>query len=227
MSESVEMYLLTIYRLSEEAEVVPANVLLAQRLGVSAVSVTEMIKKLRERGLVEKQDRRIRLSREGERLALNVIRKHRLCERLLVDRLGIPWDHAHEQSCRLEHFLSDTVADALEAFLGHPATCPHGHPIPDREGRVRPSELIPLSSCGAGEQVVVEQVSEESMELLRYLDEVGLKPCRRVRIEQVAPFEGPLLVSTGGPPFPLSREVAGKVGVRRDPPSLPAPLAAP
>lgn len=214
MSESVEMYLLTIYRMAEEEAVAPANVHLAQRLGVSAVSVTEMVRKLQEKGLIERKARAIRLSRAGERLALSVIRKHRLAERLLVDRLGIPWDHAHEQACRLEHILSDTVADALEEFLGHPATCPHGHPIPDREGHVVHAETRTLASCEAGDRLVVDQVSEESMDLLRYMEEVGLKPGREVLVEQVAPFEGPLLVSTGGKAFPLSRDVAAKVAVR-------------
>lgn len=213
MSESVEMYLLTIYRLSEEEDVVPANVRLAQRLGVSAVSVTEMVRKLQEKGLIKRQAREIRLSREGERIALNVIRKHRLAERLLVDRLGISWDHAHEQACRLEHILSDDVADALDQYLEHPATCPHGHPIPDRDGHVAHLDIRPLASCKAGERVRVQMVSEESMELLRYLDEVGLRPGQEVHIEQVAPFEGPLLISTGKSAFPLSREVAGKVAV--------------
>lgn len=207
------MYLLTIYRLSEEEDIVPANVRLAQRLGVSAVSVTEMVRKLQEKGLIKRQAREIRLSREGERIALSVIRKHRLAERLLVDRLGISWDHAHEQACRLEHILSDSVADALDEFLGHPPTCPHGHPIPDREGHVASLDVRSLASSKPGDRLVVQMVSEESMELLRYLDEVGLRPGQEVVVEQVAPFEGPLLISTGRKAFPLSREVAGKVTV--------------
>lgn len=214
VSESIEMYLLTIYRLSEEEEVVPANVRLAQRLGVSAVSVTEMVRKLEERGLIRRQDREIQLSREGERIALSVIRKHRLAERLLVDRLGIPWHHAHEQACRLEHSLSDEVADALDSFLGHPTTCPHGHPIPDRGGNVQQRDAVPLASLVAGDRVLIERVSEESPELLRYLEEVGLRPGQEILIEQVAPFEGPMLVSTGEKSFPLARSVANKVAVQ-------------
>ena len=104
VSESVQMYLLTIYRLTQEGEVAPTNARLAERLGVSAVSVTEMVRKLHEKGLILKKRRAIALSREGERIALNVIRKHRLAERLLVDRLGIPWAHAYDQACKLETF---------------------------------------------------------------------------------------------------------------------------
>ena len=221
MSESVEMYLLTIYRLAEQEEVVAANVRLAQRLGVSAVSVAEMVRKLEERGLIRREGRKIQLSHEGERLALSVIRKHRLAERLLVDRLGIPWDHAHEQACRLEHILSDQVADALDDFLDRPGTCPHGHPIPDRSGHIRYPETRPLSSVQPGERVVLHRVSEESSELLRYLDEVGLRPGQEIRVEQVAAFDGLMQVSVGSKSFPLSREVASKVAVLAGEPLSP------
>ncbi len=208
------MYLLTIYRLTQEGAVPASNVRLAERLGVSKVSVTEMVRKLQEKGLIQKTRRAIALSREGERIALNVIRKHRLAERLLVDRLGIPWAHAYDQACKLEHILSDEVADALEKFLGHPATCPHGQPIPDQHGCLPPQrEAWPLSSVKAGERVTIEQVKEGSVELLNYLVEVGLRPGQEITVEQVAPFDGPLLISTGERSFPLSREVAGKVAV--------------
>ena len=220
VSESVQMYLLTIYRLSEEGEVVPANIRLAERLGVSAVSVTEMVRKLHEKGLILKKSRALQLTREGERIVLNVIRKHRLAERLLVDRLGIPWAHAYDQACKLEHILSDEVADALDEFLGHPTTCPHGQPIPDRAGNIELRDAWPLASVLAGQQVVIERVKEGSVELVDYLVEVGLWPGQRVTVEQVAPFEGPLLVSVDGKSFPLSREVAGKVAVR---PAHPTP----
>jgi DtxR family Mn-dependent transcriptional regulator len=208
------MYLLTIYRLSEEGEVVPANVRLAERLGVSAVSVTEMVRKLHEKGLILKKSRALQLTREGERIALNVIRKHRLAERLLVDRLGIPWAHAYDQACKMEHILSDQVADALDDFLGHPTTCPHGQPIPDRLGTIQLQDAWPLASVLAGQQVLIERVKEGSVELVDYLVQVGLWPGQQVTVEQVAPFEGPLLVSVAGKSFPLSREVAGKVAVR-------------
>lgn len=216
VSESVQMYLLTIYRLTQEGEVAPANARLAERLGVSAVSVTEMVRKLHEKGLILKKRRAIALSREGERIALNVIRKHRLAERLLVDRLEIPWAHAYDQACKLEHILSDEVADALEEFLGHPATCPHGQPIPDRRGGIAPQpETWPLAAVQAGQRVTIEQVKEGSVELLNYLVEVGLRPGQEITVEQVAPFDGPLLVSAGDRSFPLSREVAGKVAVSK------------
>lgn len=207
------MYLLTIYRLNLEGE--RAGIArLASRLGVSAASSTEMIKKLSERGLVQKNGRGLGLTTAGEKLALGVIRKHRLAERLLTDCLHLSWEVAHEQSCRLEHILTDEVADALEIFLKHPTTCPHGHPIPDREGKLALTAATPLSECREGDVAVVDRVIEESMEILRYLEEVGLHPGREVLVEQVGPFQGPLLIKLDGKAVALSREVASQVLVR-------------
>ena len=210
MSESTEMYLLTIYKLNQQHGSA-GNTQLANWLGVSTASITEMVKKLADKGLVERKGRKLRLLPEGRSIALKVIRKHRLAERLLTDHLKIPWDHAHEQSCRLEHILSDTVVDSLEEFLGYPKTCPHGHPIPDKEGNVELVDAPPLSDFPEGSVVIVERVSEESPEVLRYLEQQKVFPGEEIRITKVAPFEGPLLVEIGGDSLPLRREIASKV----------------
>jgi DtxR family Mn-dependent transcriptional regulator len=153
----------------------------------------------------------LRLLPEGRSIALKVIRKHRLAERLLTDHLKIPWDHAHEQSCRLEHILSDTVVDSLEKFLGYPKTCPHGHPIPDKDGRIELTDAPRLSDFPEGSVVIVERVSEESSDVLKYLEDQKVFPGKEISITKVAPFEGPLLVEIGGESLPLSREIASKV----------------
>lgn len=218
MSESTEMYLLTIYKLNEQVGQA-GNTQMANWLGVSTASITEMVKKLMEKGLVERKGRILNLRPEGEKIALRVIRKHRLAERFLTDHLKIPWDHAHEQACRLEHILSDEVVNALEGYLGNPATCPHGHPIPDRHGNLKPSDAPRLAEHEEGVELVVDRVSEESSEILRYLDQIGMRPGTRLVIEKIAPFEGPLLVKVHGEALPLSREIAGKVWARRLPPN--------
>lgn len=210
MSESTEMYLLTIYKLNQQHGTA-GNTQLANWLGVSTASITEMIKKLAEKGLVERKGRQLKLLPEGLSIALKVIRKHRLAERLLTDHLNIPWDHAHEQSCRLEHILTDRVVDALEEFLGYPKTCPHGHPIPDKEGNVVFTEAPRLSDFPEGSTVIVERVSEESSEILRYLEEQKIFPGEEMVISKIAPFDGPLLVQIGEESLPLSREIASKV----------------
>lgn len=210
MSESTEMYLLTIYKLNQQHGSA-GNTQLANWLGVSTASITEMVKKLADRGLIERKGRKLRLLPKGQAIALKVIRKHRLAERLLTDHLKIPWDHAHEQSCRLEHILSDSVVDSLEEFLGYPKTCPHGHPIPDKDGNLELVEAPRLSDFEEGAVVVVERVSEESTEVLRYLEEQKVFPGEEIHIAKVAPFEGPLLVEIRGESLPLSREIASKV----------------
>jgi len=204
------MYLLTIYKLNQQHGTA-GNTQLANWLGVSTASITEMIKKLAEKGLVERKGRQLKLLPEGRSIALKVIRKHRLAERLLTDHLNIPWDHAHEQSCRLEHVLSDRVVDALETFLGNPKTCPHGHPIPDKQGNIVLTEAPRLSEFAEGTTVIVERVSEESSEVLCYLEEMKVFPGEEISITKVAPFEGPLLVDIGGESIPMSREIASKV----------------
>lgn len=213
MSESTEMYLLTIYKLNQ-LHGRAGNTQLASWLGVSTASITEMIKKLTDRGLVERKGRSLSLRPEGRAIALKVIRKHRLAERLLTDHLKIPWDHAHEQACRLEHILSDQVVDALERFLDFPKTCPHGHPIPDKEGHLEFADAPPLSEYPEGSRVVIERVSEESADILRYLESVRLFPGEPLTITKVAPFDGPLLVQVRDEALPLSREIASKVWAR-------------
>jgi DtxR family Mn-dependent transcriptional regulator len=214
MSESTEMYLLTIYKLNQ-LHGTAGNTQLANWLGVSTASITEMVKKLAEKGLVERKGRRLQLKPQGRSIALKVIRKHRLAERFLTDHLNIPWDHAHEQSCRLEHILSDTVVDQLEEFLGHPKTCPHGHPIPDKEGNIEVIDAPRLSDFEEGDVVLVERVSEESPEVLRYLQEQKLFPGEEIKISKIAPFEGPLLIEVSGEPLPLSRDIASKVWAQK------------
>ncbi len=216
MSESTEMYLLTIYKLNQ-LHGRAGNTQLASWLGVSTASITEMVKKLTDRGLVERKGRSLFLLPDGRTIALKVIRKHRLAERLLTDHLNIPWDHAHEQACRLEHILSDQVVDALEEFLHYPKTCPHGHPIPDKDGHLEMTIAPPLSEFPEGSRVIVERVSEESAEVLRYLQGLKLLPGEELTIAKIAPFDGPLLVQIRDESLPLSREIAAKVWVRPAP----------
>ena len=213
MSESTEMYLLTIYKLNQEHGRA-GNTQLASWLGVSTASITEMIKKLAEKGLVERKGRDLSLLPEGRKIALKVIRKHRLAERLLTDHLKISWDHAHEQACRLEHILSDKVVDALEEFLDYPTTCPHGHPIPDRQGQLKFEDIPRLSEYPEGTTVIVERVSEESAEILRYLEQARIAPGAEIVISKIAPFDGPLLVHVQGESLPLGRDIASRVWAR-------------
>lgn len=213
-SSAIEEYLEAIYKLQKkEHPVRPSS--LAGQLGVSAASAVEMAKKLSDEALVYRSPGGgICLTEEGEKQALHLIRKHRLAERFLTDILGISWDKAHEEACKFEHVLADEVEDGLDRLLDSPATCPHGQPIPAKDGTVVETRSKPLCDMRAGDKAVIVLVAEEEPKMLRYLATLGLVPERIVEVEQVAPFNGPLLIQVGGPKYALGREIAEKILVR-------------
>jgi DtxR family Mn-dependent transcriptional regulator len=196
----VEEYLETIQALTEEGTpVIQARI--AQRLGRSAPSVSEMLERLSADGYVRRSGRTIALTEQGRALADSVIRKHRLAERLLVDIIGLPWHKAHLEAGRWEHVISDEVEERLVELLGHPTTCPHGNPIP---GEPRPdargSTQLSLAAVKPGDTVRVERITEEvelDMASLEYLDEHGLIPGRAAYVKEKAP-DGTLTLEVNG-----------------------------
>jgi DtxR family Mn-dependent transcriptional regulator len=183
-----------IYRLGRERAPV-SLVQLGKRLETGRSATMERLLALQGQGLVRAGDPdRIRLTPEGERVALGLVRKHRLLERFLVDALALPWDHVHEEARRLTPVLSDAIADGLARLLGDPATCPHGNPIPSA------ALLLPEE--------------REEAELLKYLSSLGLLPQTKVEVEEVAPFGGPILIRVGDSRYALGRNVASRIFVR-------------
>ncbi|MDQ7821177.1 MAG: metal-dependent transcriptional regulator [Candidatus Eremiobacteraeota bacterium] len=214
-SESTDEYVESLYKLGNEGT--PATLKrLATDLRLSPGAVCEKVRKLIKEGLAS-QDRKkeITLTTEGNMRAIDIIRKHRLAEKFLVDVLGIPWDEVHEDACRFEHILSDRVADALEEFLKHPAYCPHGHPIPDRHGIIKQEKHLKLSELSSDDSAEVMKVAEHSPGLLQYLATLGLIPHARIHIDQVAPFNGAFLVKIGGACYALGKEIADNIWVRK------------
>jgi DtxR family Mn-dependent transcriptional regulator len=210
-SESIEMYLKTILELETGGEPVAISQV-AERLGVSAVSATEMIKRLNEREmLVHTPYKGVVLTELGRRRGLNVLRRHRLWERFLVDRLGIAWERSHELACRLEHATADEVTEALAVFLGQPSTCPHGNPIPMVGGEVSEPPATLLSEMDIGQSGTVARIYHEETVLLEYLVERGILPGAAVRVEEIAPYNGPLTVRVGEREIMLGREIAAHV----------------
>jgi DtxR family Mn-dependent transcriptional regulator len=204
------MYLKTICELEDDGRV--AISLVAERLEVSAVSANEMIKRLVEQGLVTHVPYRgVALTDEGRQKALQVIRRHRLWETFLVERLNLPWEVVHEQACRLEHATDERVTEALAAYLGDPSTCPHGNPIPEPSGELIRSPAIPLSQMAVGEAGRIVRILQEGAELLDYLAQHNIFPDQRVEVEAIAPFDGPLTVRVGGCTQVLGREAAERV----------------
>jgi len=210
----VEEYLEAIYKLQCSGRALGTTEL-GKELKVSAASASEMTDRLVEKGLAEKvRDRGITLTRRGRKAALELIRKHRISERFLVDVLGMDWKDVHEEACRLEHAISPEVESRMEALLGNPVTCPHGHPIPDRSGKTAEVPARRLSGLKRNQSGVIARIAEEQRGLLGYLATLGMMPGSGVTVEQVAPFDGPLLVQVGGATYALGREIAEKIWVR-------------
>ncbi len=209
----IEEYLESIYKLQQEQHPVSTS-RLAEHLKLSQPSVSEMVKKLAHKGLVNQIEKGVCLTDEGSRIAKKVIRRHRLSERLLTDILGFKWDEVHDEACRLEHAISPEIEDRIAESLGNPKTCPHGHPIPDRDGVFVKEIARPLSELKAREKGIIVSVFEEDPKMLQYLASLGLIPDVCVEVEEVAPFGGPLIVCVSGSRYALGREVASKIKVK-------------
>jgi DtxR family Mn-dependent transcriptional regulator len=211
----VEEYLQTIESLNEEGT--PAiQARIAERLGRSAPTVSEMLDRLATDGYVERSGRTITLTEQGQGVAQTVLRKHRLAERLLVDVIGLPWHLVHDEAGRWEHVMSDEVMTRLVLILGDPATCPHGNPIPGSANR--PQTLQPqraLSVIEPGQTVRFERLGEE-VELdgttLRYLDDAGFIPGTEATVTNKGP-DGSLVLNAGGTTLVLGADLCQRLFV--------------
>lgn len=203
-SQSEQDYLKAIYELQyEQGNAWVTTTGLAQRLGVSPASVTEMVKKLAadERELVwHERYHGARLAAAGERAALEVIRHHRLAESFLSQALGYSWDKVHAEAHRLEHVISEELEEHIAHYLGDPARDPHGSPIPQRDGAIETLKDIRLTDLPLGQRARVQRVLDDDPALLRYLSELGLVLGAQVEITERAPFQGPLYVRLLEPP---------------------------
>jgi DtxR family Mn-dependent transcriptional regulator len=214
LTQSAEEYLEAIFKLGRDGAPVTVG-RVAEALGVSPPSVSEMVRRLRAAGYVsDDRDNGIDLTAEGSSEGARLVRRHRLSERFLVDVLDMPWDAVHDEACKLEHALSPEVEARLAAQLGNPRTCPHGQVIPDEDGELAEEPLRRLSDLEPGDAATISCVTEEKADLLRYLASLGLLPDTAVAVESVAPFGGPLLVRVAEAQYALGREVAGKIMVR-------------
>ena len=193
-----EDYLKAIYKLRAGGEAVTTQAL-AARLSVAAPSATAMVKKLAALGLVRHTPYRgVELSEGGEKIALEIIRHHRLVETYLAEVLGVAWDKVHEEAERWEHFLSEEVEARMAEALGNPTRDPHGAPIPTHDGRIAQDGWRALSHCSSGETAIVRRVSDENGETLRHLREVGLVPGARLEILRAQRAEGVLQLRVDG-----------------------------
>jgi DtxR family transcriptional regulator, Mn-dependent transcriptional regulator len=213
-SPAVEDYVKAIYSLAERGTGVATTNALAERLGVTPPSASSMTKKLDRLGLVARIPYRgVRLTPQGEDLALKVLRQHRLLELYLADTLGLSWDEVHDEADRLEHAMSDELEEAIAARLGHPTRDPHGDPIPGRDGQIDERPTVSLAALAAGMQGTFVRVSDADPEMLRYLATRGISPGDRFEVVERQPFGGAFVVRFGAALHALGASLAGVMRV--------------
>jgi DtxR family Mn-dependent transcriptional regulator len=218
-TSTVEDYVKAIYHLQQEAPNGQATVVrIAATLGITKGSVTGMVRKLCEADLARAERYGgVTLSPAGKRLALDMIRRHRLIEVFLVNTLGFDWSEVHEEAERLEHAMSAKVLDRLDAFLGRPASDPHGDPIPDHRGRMPDDPHTPLNRLSKGQRGVIARVSDQDAAFLAFAGSHGLRPGTRFTVLDVVPqAESVSLKAHRGQPVTLSFGAAAKIMVAFD-----------
>lgn len=211
-TERSEMYLKAMLMISHENPPVTVTKV-ADFLGVSPASVSEMVRRMEANDLVIHSGSGIQLTQTGLERARRLVRRMRLAERLLSDILGMPLPEVYEEACRLEHVISDALEERIASVLGDPTTCPHGHPIPSSAGRFDCPLAESLASMKPGSRVEVVSLPERDPDLLVYLEECGIRPGVQLTVDYVAPFNGPLFLSVDGNRRAVAREALEQVRV--------------
>lgn len=219
-SEAVEDYAKALHALAARSDGPVTTSALAERLGVSPGSVTAMLKRMDDLGLVEHEPYRgARLTEEGERVALEVIRHHRLLESYLAEALGMPWDRVHDEAEVLEHYISEELEERIAAALGDPSRDPHGDPIPDRDLALASEGGVPLAELAAGGDGTFARVSDSDPEMLRFLGERGIRPGARVSVAEREPFGGSMAIEVDGRPHTIGADLARRMLIAPRPPA--------
>ncbi|HWA57782.1 MAG TPA: metal-dependent transcriptional regulator [Gemmatimonadales bacterium] len=211
LTRSAEDYLKAIYHLTTVGT--PATTTdLAQALDLAPASVSGMLRRLAEQGLVDHEPYRgVTLAREGRRIALRMLRRHRLIEAYLVAHLGYSWDTVHDEAERLEHAVSDTLVERMAKVLGNPQVDPHGDPIPGPDGSLAEVVYVPLADLAVGDAAEIRRVNTSQADRLRYLGATGLTPGTRISLVSREPFQGPLRVRVGDREQVIGHELAEMV----------------
>ena len=213
-TEAVEDYAKTIYALAGRETGPVGTSALAAMLGVSPGTVTTMVKRMADGGLVEYEPYHgVQLTAAGERVALEVIRHHRLLESYLADALGMPWDQVHDEAEVLEHYISEDLERLIAEKLGDPSRDPHGDPIPSAELDIADQATLALTELEPGDAATFERVSDRDSEMLRYLGRRGIHPGVELVLRAREPFEGPLFVEVEGNEHVLGHRLAAAMRV--------------
>jgi len=218
LSDAIEDYAKAIYALQRRAGHAVTTNALAERLGVTPSSASAMVKKLADRGLVRHERYHgVELTPAGTRVALEVLRHHRLLELYLAEHLGVPWDRVHEEAEALEHVLSEDLEARIAAKLGQPTHDPHGDPIPSPDLTIDEEDTRSLASLDVGDHGVFVRVSDSDPSMLRYLDERGVRLGDEIEVLDRQPFGGPLTARFGDDAQVLGGELATVIRVRLEP----------
>lgn len=203
-----ENYLKTIYHCLLNSEVVSTNQL-AAAINTKAASVTDMLKKLAEKQLINyTKYQGVTLTEAGEKIALSIIRKHRLWEYFLVEKLHFKWDEVHEMAEELEHISSVELINRLDQFMDYPKYDPHGDPIPDASGKFKRQELKPVSALAVGQTGIISGVGDHSPAFLQYLEKTSLTLGARIRVKDVIAYDHSVVLTIGNQTTGISGEVA-------------------
>jgi DtxR family Mn-dependent transcriptional regulator len=214
LSSATEDYAKAIFALQAELGGPVSTNAIAERLGVTPASASGMVRRLHEQGLVEHQPyKAVELTPAGRRVALRVLRHHRLLETYLAESLGVPWDRVHQEAEVLEHVLSDELEALIAAKLGNPTHDPHGDPIPSAELVLEERPCVCLASLEAGAKGVLSRVSDSEPEMLRYLAARGIAPGAHFEVLERQPFDGPLFLSFGDAVHVLGGDLARAISV--------------
>jgi DtxR family Mn-dependent transcriptional regulator len=217
VTHAMEDYLKAIYRLHGDDNPVTMQ-RLAEELALSGPSVTNMVKRLHELGLVEHaRYRSVALTPAGERIALRVLRNHRLLELYLTESLGFDWDQVHAEAERLEHHVSAALEARISAKLGHPTRDPHGDPIPSADGTIERVAATVLADLDPGDVAVISRVSDRDPDALRYLGDLGVVPGQTITVLEKLPFSGPVRVRVGAEEHLFGQPLAARINVERRP----------
>jgi DtxR family Mn-dependent transcriptional regulator len=207
-----ENYLKAIYKLVEQAGDVVSTNAIAEKISTKAASVTDMLKKLSDKKLIHYQKYQgVRLTKKGEKVALTIIRKHRLWEMFLVEHLDFKWDEVHEIAEQLEHINSDKLIERIDKFLNYPKTDPHGDPIPDSNGKLQIQKSHPLSKFKKNDICIMTGVVDHSPPFLQYLDKWGITLGNEIKIKDVVEFDRSLNITVNKQNIFISNDVAKNI----------------
>ncbi|MDB5010120.1 MAG: Iron (Metal) dependent repressor, DtxR family [Mucilaginibacter sp.] len=211
-----ENYLKSIYHLSLTAINVSTNQI-AARLNTKAASVTDMLKKLADKGLINyTRYQGVNLTPSGENVAVHIIRKHRLWEYFLVEKLHFKWDEVHDMAEEMEHISSKELVDRLDKFMNYPKHDPHGDPIPDSDGHFSTLELKPVSTIGVNEIGIISGVRDHSAAFLQYLEKQQLTIGKKITITEIIDYDHSMILQVENKQTHISRDVADNLLIAHD-----------